>query len=71
MLSDLREYQRNVKDLKAQLERSKCAELEAKAMAHDSNLALEAAEIKLRDKIASSKSSSVSLQQEIKRLKNK
>ena len=69
MLSDLREYQHKVKDLKVRLERTEVGELEAKGEAHDCQLALVSAETSLHEKIASSNATINSFQQEIRALK--
>ena len=71
MLTDLRDYQCKVKDLKQQLEKSETAELEAKGLAHEHRVAQEAAEATLRDKMAFSKSTINSLQLTINSLKTK
>ena len=60
-----------MKDLKVQLEKLETTELEARGMAHEHCLALEASEKSLRDKTASFKSAVNSLQLEIKTLKTK
>lgn len=71
LLSDLRDCQCKVKDLKKQLERAESAELEAKGAAHENRLALEAAESSLRDKTSSNKSVISTLQQTVNGLKAK
>ena len=71
LLSDFREYQRRLKDTKAQLEKRESAELEARAEAHDSQHALEQARTDIKEKDASSKAAIGSLQLEIKKLKTK
>ncbi len=71
LLTDIRDYQTKVKELKVQLERSEEAELEAKGAAHDSRQELESLETQLRDHSASSKSGIANLQLEVKTLKQK
>ena len=71
LLNDLREYQRQLKDTKLQLEKTESAELEAKATAHDARHALEQAEANLKEKATSSKTVIGSLQLEIKNLKTR
>ena len=71
LLSDLRDYQCKVKDLKKQLERSESAELEAKSAAHENRSALEAAENSLKEKTVSHKSMISTFQQTISNLKAK
>ncbi len=71
MLTDIRDYQSKVKELKVQFERAEEAETEAKGMAHDCRQELESLETQLRDHSASSKSAIANLQLEIKTLKQK
>ena len=71
LLNDLREYQRQLKDAKQQVERLESAELEARASAHDTRHALELAEASLKEQTASSKTVIGSLQLEIKNLKTR
>lgn len=67
----MRDYQCKVKTLTTQLERVESAELEAKGMAHDNQVALEAAESSLRDQGFSNKAAVNSLQLTINSLKTK
>ena len=71
MLNDLREYQRRLKEVKCQLEKSELAEQAAQASAHDAKQHVEQLEASLRDKTASAKSTIGNLQLEIKSLRNK
>ena len=71
MLSDLKQCQSKIKELKVQLGQVKDAEEKARAEAHEHHLALKASESSLRDKTASSKLVINSLQLEIKTLKSK
>ena len=71
LLNDLREYQRQLKGTKQQLEKTESAELEARATAHDARHALELAEASLKEQAASSKTVIGSLQLEIKNLKTR
>ena len=71
MLSDLRDYQCKVKNLQSQLERAETSEMEAKGVAHEKGLALEATEASLKDKTTSFKSAINSLQLTINSLKTK
>ena len=71
LLSDVRDYQCKLKDLKQQLEKAEAAELDAKGQAYDQKLALEAVENTLREKTSLSKSTINSLQLAINSLKTK
>ena len=71
LINDLREYQRQLKDTKQQLEKIESAELEARATAHDTRHSLELAEASLKEQTASSKTVIGSLQLEIKNLKTR
>ncbi len=71
LLTDIRDYQLKVKELKIQFERAQEAELEAKGTAHDSQQDREILETQLRDESASSKSAIAGLQLELKTLKSK
>jgi len=71
LLTDLRQYQQKVKEIKNDLEKTEIAELKAKGEAHDAQLALEASENTMREKSAHFKVSTNALQGEIKLLKSK
>lgn len=71
LLSDLRDSQCKVKELQTRLEKAESAELEAKGIAHEHRLALEAAEASLQEKINSSKAVMNSFELTIKNLKKK
>lgn len=71
LLSDIRDYQCKVRDLKTQLEKAESAELVARGTAHEAQQAQEQLEASLRDQSASSKTAIGNLQLEIKSLKTR
>ena len=66
LLSDLRECQRKVKELSAQLEKVENSEQEAKSRAHHSLISLEQVQSTLKDQTLASKMAINSFQMEIK-----
>ena len=68
MLNNLRDYQRRLKEAKCQLEKSEVAEQEARTIAQELLQSLERCESSLREQAAASKSTTCSLQLEIRNI---
>ena len=68
LLNDLRDYQRRLKEAKCQLEKSEVVEQEARAIAQELRQSLEHCESSLREQAAASKSTTCTLQLEIRNI---